>query len=171
MSNLAKVQNSAKTNEWGTPQWLFDVLNLEFNFAWDLACTEKNKKVKNGLVDSLEVDWHKLAPNKWLWLNPPYSPLRPWIEKTQEEYKKGAKIVMLIPPQTPAAYFVKTLPAEIRYISGRINFIAQNGKPAAANTRDSAIYIYGPPSTPVVSFLTREELKRQAQFSISSFFK
>jgi len=52
-------------NEFSTPQWLFDKLNEEFNFEYDLACTEQNAKCEKYLAypeyDSLEVDWHKLG--------------------------------------------------------------------------------------------------------------
>ena len=35
---------SSKTDEWETPQWLFDELNDEFHFTLDPAATDENHK-------------------------------------------------------------------------------------------------------------------------------
>ncbi|HXS60809.1 MAG TPA: DNA N-6-adenine-methyltransferase [Candidatus Sulfopaludibacter sp.] len=35
------------SDEWRTPQWLFDELNKEFNFDIDLCATKENSKCKN----------------------------------------------------------------------------------------------------------------------------
>jgi DNA (cytosine-5)-methyltransferase 1 len=166
MSNLAKQANSSITNEWATPQWLFNYFNKEFEFTHDLACTEKNKKCDIGLTEemcpngSLAVDWHKLKG--WLWINPPYSPLMPWIKKAQKEHQLGAKIVMLIPPQSPSKYWSEVLPSEMRFIIGRIPFINEQGIEVKGNTRDSAVYIYGPRSQemPICSYLYRDKIRQ-----------
>ena len=130
-------------NEYETPREFFEILNNEFNFVFDLACNEENIKTKYGYkhpyYDALSCDWPK---NGWLWLNPPYKPLRPWIEKVQEQVEKGAKVVMLIPPVTLGCkYFNKIIPKEMRFVSGRIKFLI-NGEPMKANTRDSVVLIY-----------------------------
>jgi phage N-6-adenine-methyltransferase len=150
------------SNEFQTPDWVFDPLHREFNFQYDLACREHNKKLEKGLcypkVNSLDIEWHKLSDG-WLWLNPPYSPLKPWIQKAQREFLLGAKIVMLIPPILSTKYFSAVMPAEIRYITGRINFIGSDGKEMTGNSHDSALVIYGPPVMPKVSYIAREELR------------
>lgn len=80
-------------NEYETPQRFFDALHAEFNFVFDVACNAENKKLPHGFVypeqDALTSEWPK---NGWLWLNPPYKPLRPWIEKCQTEVIKGARV-------------------------------------------------------------------------------
>lgn len=149
-------------NEWQTPEWFFNSVNQEFDFQYDLACREYNKRVPRGLcypeIDSLKTDWHKLSDG-WLWLNPPYSPLKPWIIKAQDEYLKGAKIVMLIPPVFSTRYFSKVMPSEIRFIIGRIQFINPNGRPMKANSHDSALLIYGPSKMPKISYVNRDDFK------------
>ena len=129
-------------NVFETPEWLFNALDREFDFRFDLACNEKNAKCQKFYTekeDSLSQDWHKLEG--WLWLNPPYSPLKPWIVKAQEENKKGAKIVVLCPPIISSRYFQEHLPSEIRFIVGRVPFIL-NGVEMKSNTNDSCLLIY-----------------------------
>ncbi len=148
-------------NSYETPQWLFDGLNKEFNFTLDLACTEENKKCPHGLTfpeyDSLKMDWHKLTDG-WMWLNPPYSPLKPWIQKAQQESRKGAKIVVLCPPHVSTRYFSEIPPAQIRFILGRVPFVL-NGEEQKGNTSDSCLLIYGPPVKPDIIYVERESLR------------
>jgi hypothetical protein len=44
-----KVMFSSKTDEWETPQDLFDELNKEFKFKLDAACNHNNCKCERGL--------------------------------------------------------------------------------------------------------------------------
>lgn len=160
MAKLSKWQNKEEvplsSNEFETPQHIFDYLNEEFDFQWDLACRKSNTKCINGLfveeVNSLEEDWYKLSDG-WLWCNPPYSPLRPWIEKAQQEFLKGAKIVMLVPPFLGSQYYSNVIPSEIRMIKGRIKFIGADGIPMKANTNDSCLLIFGPPVIPKLTYI------------------
>jgi len=135
-------------NEYCTPDNLFQTLNEEFNFVCDLACTKGNKKVRAGIYrpqnDSLKFPWHTVQG--WLWLNPPYSPLKPWIQKAQAENKLGAKIVVLVPPILSTRYFSEWLPTEIRFILGRVPFLL-DGVPMKSNTSDSCLLIYDTPKT------------------------
>ena len=129
-------------NVFETPQWLFDSLNTEFNFTFDLACNDENAKCASYFTEkqnSLIKDWHKT--DGWLWLNPPYSPLKPWIIKAQQENRKGAKIVVLCPPIITTRYFQNHLPSEIRFIVGRVPFLL-NGVEMKSNTNDSCLLIY-----------------------------
>lgn len=148
-------------NEYATPDWLFQALNKEFNFTVDLACTEENKKCQHGLTfpqyNSLEMDWHKLSDG-WMFLNPPYTPLKPWVLKAQKEYLLGAKIVMLIPAYVSMRYFQQQLPSEIRFILGRIAFMWE-GQEMKGSTTDSMIAIYGPPVMPKISYIERDSLR------------
>lgn len=143
------------SNEFQTPDYIFEHFDKEFNFTWDLACTEANKKCDNGLYDSLNEDWHKL--DGWLWLNPPYSPLKLWVEKAQLEASKGAKICMLIPPILSTKYFSQYTPSEIRFILGRIPFIGADGIPMKGNSHDSCLVVYGNPVQPKVSYIKVEK--------------
>lgn len=128
------------SNEFSTPDDFFNALNKEFNFQADLACNEDNKKCEVGLYDSLNANWELI--DGWLWLNPPYSPLKPWVQKAQRSYLHGAKIVMLIPPILNTKYFSEVLPTEIRFVVGRLKFIGADKIPMKSNSHDSCLVIY-----------------------------
>lgn len=162
--------NNIHGNIFETPDWLFCVFNDEFNFQWDLACDINNSKCKNKLncenYDSLKEDWHRLSDG-WLWLNPPYSPLKPWIVKAQKENKKGAKIVILCPPIISTKYFAQWLPSEIRFIVGRLPFI-KDGIEMKSNTNDSCLLIYDVNvRQPNVVYVNRDDLKGKVKPSYS----
>jgi site-specific DNA-methyltransferase (adenine-specific) len=151
-------------NIFETPQWLFDSLSDEFNFTHDLACNAGNAKCEKHFTeadDSLKQDWHKL--NGWLWLNPPYSPLKPWIKKTQIENSLGAKVVVLCPPVISTRYFSEWLPSEIRFIVGRIPFI-KDGAEMKSNTNDSCLLIYDTKvRQPKITYVERDKFKKDEE--------
>ena len=147
-------------NIFETPPWMFETLNKEFDFKWDLACLKENMKCENGYTpdeNSLQQDWHRL--DGWLWCNPPYSPLKPWIVKAQEENKKGARIVMLCPPIVTTRYFSQWLPSELRFIVGRIPFL-KDGIEMKSNTNDSCLLIYdNRVRQPNIVYCKRDEMR------------
>ena len=148
-------------NIFETPQWLFDSLNSEFDFTWDLACNADNIKCPFYFSEddhnSLEEDWHRCEG--WLWLNPPYSPLKPWIVKAQEENQKGAKIVVLCPPIITTKYFSQWLPSEIRFIVGRVPFL-KDGVEMKSNTNDSCLLIYDSAiRQPKITYVKRDDYR------------
>jgi phage N-6-adenine-methyltransferase len=134
-------------NTYGTPDYVFQYLNKRYPFAWDLAATASNTKCQNFLsprMDSLSLPWHLLAPKRWLWLNPPYRPLKLWIQKCQEERDLGAKIITLVPLGTVATrYFSIGPPQEIHRVTGRINFDPPIGLPDKnGNMWDSVVLVW-----------------------------
>lgn len=119
MKQLEHLPAHGKTSDtcWETPAWLYDLLNSEFDFQYDLAAIKENAKTKF-FKNSLNKEWHKLKG--WLWLNPPFSGIREWVEKADHEMKLGAKIVMLFPANAIGApYMKKCIPSEIRFLSCR----------------------------------------------------
>lgn len=161
-----EIFKSIHGNVYETPLSLFKNLNDEFNFIYDLACEANNAKCKKFLsserVNSLKVNWSKLGEG-WLWLNPPYSPLKPWIEKSQLENSRGAKIVVLCPPILSTRYFQKHLPSEIRFILGRVPYIL-DGVEMKANTHDSCLLIYDTKiRQPKITYIDRDILIRGKQ--------
>ena len=51
---------TSNSNEWETPQDLFDELNKEFNFVLDVCATKENAKCNsyfNIELDALSIDW------------------------------------------------------------------------------------------------------------------
>lgn len=143
-------------NLYQTPINLFEKLNKEFGFKYDLAANEYNTLCDNFFDEksnSLEKDWHKLKG--FLWLNPPYKPLRAWIEKAQKEAELGAKVVMLVPPLVNNHYFVNRLPEEIRFFKGRINFFFGDNE-IKGNMFDSCLLIFEKGRRRKISWVTSE---------------
>lgn len=135
------VHFSSKSNEWYTPQYLFDELNEEFNFTLDPCATHENAKCdkyftieENGLMQ----DWH----NDVVFMNPPYGrEIKHWIKKAYEESLKGATVVCLIPARTDTTYwheYIFNKAHDIRFLKGRLKF--GGGKNSAPFP--SAIVVY-----------------------------
>jgi site-specific DNA-methyltransferase (adenine-specific) len=114
---------SSATDEWSTPQKVFDELNDEFHFTLDPCANAENHKCakyytreQNGLAQN----WQ----GETVFCNPPYGrELSKWIEKCAFE-SQHATVVMLIPARTCTAAFHDHIygKAEIRFMRGRLKF-------------------------------------------------
>lgn len=137
---------STDSNEWITPQWLYDLLDEEFDFELDPAATDDNAMCDRYYTveeDGLQCPW---APNT-VYVNPPYSPWQTalkWVEKAYKESQLGATVVMLLPSRTSNIWFHKYVmkSAEIRFISGRLQFA--NSPPGGWAPFPSIIVIFKP---------------------------
>lgn len=113
---------SSLTDEWATPQYLFDELDKEFHFDVDVCANRSNHKCpvyfdKN--TDGLSMAW---GGYRSVWCNPPYGKqIGKWIKKA---YESGTQVVMLLPARTDTKWFHDYIygKAEIRFIRGRIKF-------------------------------------------------
>lgn len=119
---------SSKSDEWSTPQDLFDKLNEEFKFTFDVAATAENSKCGNSFSsDSLNIDWNcPIEGGQVCWMNPPYSMCKEFIKKAYEQSFKGVKTVALVPSRTDTKWFHEYVynkeNVEIRFIKGRLKF-------------------------------------------------
>lgn len=114
---------TSNSNEWETPQTLFDELNEKYHFTLDPCSTDENAKCEkhytvkeNGLLQSWE--------GETVFCNPPYGrEIGKWVKKCAEE-SKHAKVVMLIPARTDTAYFHDYIyrKAKIVFFRGRLKF-------------------------------------------------
>ena len=116
---------SSKSDEWETPQDLFDKLNKEFNFTLDPCATKDNHKCFKYYTiedDGLSKDWS----GETVFVNPPYGrSIGKWVKKCYEEYLKGTTVVMLIPSRTDTKWFHQYIynKTEFRLLKGRLKFI------------------------------------------------
>ena len=121
-----KVHYSSKSNEWATPQHVFDKLDEEFEFDLDPASTKENAKCSKFFTiedNGLEQDWGGYN----VFVNPPYGrELKYWVKKSyKESLKPYTTVVMLIPARTDTRYWHKYIfgkAYEIRFVKGRIKF-------------------------------------------------
>lgn len=115
---------TSNTDQWSTPQDLFDELNKEFKFNLDVCADETNYKVipyYSKLTDGLSSSWKGFR----CWMNPPYGrEIGYWVKKASEG---GAEVVVcLLPARTDTRYFHDYIynksNVEIRFIKGRLKF-------------------------------------------------
>ena len=125
MSKL-KGMMSSNSNEWETPQDLFDGLNTEFHFTLDPCATEENAKCKKFYTkkdDGLFKSWR----GESVFMNPPYGrEIDKWVKKACAESGGANIIVALIPARTDTRYwhdYIFGSDVEIRFIKGRLKFI------------------------------------------------
>lgn len=98
---------SSATENWATPQDVFDRINHIFNFTLDPCADLENAKCPNFFTksdDGLSKDWggHRV------FCNPPYGreATGNWIKKCYEESKKpGTIVVTLVPARTDTKWF------------------------------------------------------------------
>lgn len=129
----------------GTDPEFFERMNRKFHFTLDVAASERNAKCSRYFTiddDGLAQSW----AGERVWCNPPYSDIRPWVEKAWAERATTNDIVMLLPanrceqrwwqdlveryrdlPSTPLA--VLFLPGRMRFILTGHDAIKPNQRP------------------------------------------
>lgn len=120
------VMFSNKSNEWATPQSLFDELNAEFQFTLDPCADDINHKCDKYYTvndDGLAQDWS----GERVFCNPPYGrQVGNWVKKCFSEVYGGKCkcAVMLLFAKTDTKWFHNYIynKAEIRFIRGRLKF-------------------------------------------------
>jgi site-specific DNA-methyltransferase (adenine-specific) len=158
---MHRVHFSSKSDEWSTPNWLFDLLDAECAFTRDACAKKENAKCQRYFspeVDGLNQEW---PPGEVLWLNPPYSDCARWVEKAYLSALAGATVVCLIPARTDTIYwhrFIAKGAYEIRFLKGRLKF----GDAKSSAPFPSAIVIFKPGknSGPRVRFVDLAEVQR-----------
>jgi phage N-6-adenine-methyltransferase len=134
------LRQRKRSNEYGTPQWVFAKYDNVYHFDIDVAASHDNHKVgkyltkhQNGLIRR----WYGRA-----WCNPPYDDLMSWVRKAYEESLKGAIVVMLLPLWATTKWY-KTYSkfAAIEILPGRLKFDTPNGKNFSAYF-DSEIWVF-----------------------------
>ena len=141
------VHFSQESDEWATPQWLFDALNKEFGFTLDPCATNDSTKCdkhytmrENGLLK----DWS----GEVVFMNPPYSDVAAWMRKAYGSAQDGSTVVCLIPSRTDTGWWHDyAMKGEVRLLRGRLKFgEAKNNAPFP-----SAIVVFRPREFRLVS--------------------
>ena len=113
---------TSRTDEWETPQYLFDQLNGQFGFETDVCALPENAKCakyftpdQNGLLQ----EWRGVC-----WMNPPYGrQIGMWVKKAYESSVSGATIVCLLPSRTDTTWWHDyCMKGEIMFLRGRLKF-------------------------------------------------
>ncbi len=137
---------------WRTPPALFACLNAEFCFQLDAAAAAHNalcRKFITAEQNTLETPWDEcLSIPGYVWLNPPYSDITPFVKKAAAESANQIGTVMLVPADTSVGWFKEAIQtaSEVRFITaGRLAFINPvTGKPVSGNNKGSMLIIWHP---------------------------
>jgi len=150
-----RLNKTKPTDEYRTPQWLFDAIDEKFKFTIDAAATEENKKCERYCQDFLVQG---LGPEPEIaFLNPPYSATKDWVLKACKEHEKNIHtIVMLIPVTTDCIYWHEQIAkqaAEIWFLKSRPKFVMPGRDESGPLSASSVIVfkpreIYKDPSVP-----------------------
>lgn len=137
---------------WRTPPALFASLDAEFCFQLDAAAAPHNalcRKFITAEQNTLETPWTDyLNVPGYVWLNPPYSDITPFVKKAAAESANQIGTVMLVPADTSVGWFKEAIQtaSEVRFITaGRLAFINPvTGKPVSGNNKGSMLIIWRP---------------------------
>lgn len=77
-----------------TPRPLFDAWHAEHRFTVDAAATAANTLLPRFFADGLSESWS----GERVYCNPPYSDIRPWVEKAHRETVNGCELAVLLLP-------------------------------------------------------------------------
>ncbi len=189
MQDNTAVIHSSASDEWETPQPLYDELNKEFYFQLDPCCTVKTQKAPAGYgldtnfcgdtkvhtrQNGLEVNWYQKGFRR-SFVNPHYSQIGKWVAKCHAEMCNGCMSVMLIPGRTGTSWWHKYMPNayEIREIEGRVYFkgiIKVPGQPKDT-PKDQIKYEMGIAPAPFDSVVVVFKPKSAGQLVKRTFWK
>lgn len=113
------------------PDFIKSVMNLLGDeFGIDLAASQENSVSQYALYT--EED-NALDPQNgwisiyggWAWCNPPYSDIKPWVEKAWSESQRGAKIAMLVPASVGSKWWSNWVDnkAHVLFLQPRLTFV------------------------------------------------
>lgn len=114
---------TSRSEEWSTPQHLFDKLDRKYHFTLDPCATRDNATCKRFFTkaeDGLKQKWTGRVV-----MNPPYGrEITMWVQKAFEEAQQNAELVVcLLPARTDTRWWHDyCLKGEISFIRGRLKF-------------------------------------------------
>jgi len=115
-----KDRNLNHSDSWATPSYLYDELNVEFNFDFDPCPLELGEITPD--KDGLVIAWGERN-----FINPPYSQKlkEEFVKKAIEVAASGKLCVMLLPVSTSTKLFhdyILPNQSEMRFLKGRVKF-------------------------------------------------
>jgi site-specific DNA-methyltransferase (adenine-specific) len=117
------VHFSSASDEWETPQILFDELDRCFGgFTIDPCATPQNAKCSvffTRAEDGLSKPW-----TGKVFMNPPYGrEIGKWVKKAWEESLKGALVVCLLPARVDTRWWHEyARKGHVYFLQGRLKF-------------------------------------------------
>jgi phage N-6-adenine-methyltransferase len=155
MARVKSKDDSGNVN-WGTPLNLFKPLNKVYRFTLDAAAEHYNAKLPNYIsphMDSMNTEWYGRV-----FLNPPFSNVKPWMWRAIRQVEKLDRSVELvtcvIPASVGAAWWYETVVQKadhVVYLVGRPSFekYSQDGKLLGKYKKNDAYSTPGDRSSPM----------------------
>jgi phage N-6-adenine-methyltransferase len=120
---------SSASDEYETPEDLFDLLNVIFRFTVDPCASLQSHMLSRYWTmaeDGLAQDWN----GETLYINPPYSNGGAWIQKASQTFLDGhSQSVILVPARTDTSYWqnhVFPVATALMFLRGRLAFISRS---------------------------------------------
>jgi phage N-6-adenine-methyltransferase len=136
------------SDKWATPPELVQQLEEEFGaFDLDPCCEPHTAKAPTFYTEGgLERPWFGRV-----FLNPPYSNPRPWLERAIKAKQNGHTVVALLPACTDTKWFHDAVlgHAEIRFLRGRVKWLGWEGTPIGSPKSGTILAIYRSPKVGV----------------------
>ncbi len=131
-----------KTNEWYTPKYIFNALNVTFDTDVASPIDKKHCCVPawNFISDdSLNKTW-----NGFVWMNPPFGNMKNkflWLNK----FISHGNGIALTPDRTSAPWWQHTAENTdaVLFVSGKIKFITQNGEVGESPSTGTTLFGVG----------------------------
>jgi len=173
---------------WRTPPQVFEYLNKKFGFVADMAASEDNNLLEYYFTEkenSLSFRWfdelfkrglliRTSDRDPFVFVNPPYSKIFPWIPKAAEAHEYGIGVVMLINGDTSVGWFAEALKtvSELWFIiadeangkrkpyrSGRLAFVNEHGEASKGNNKPQMVMVWDPKKTgePTTKYIKKSE--------------
>lgn len=148
-----KLGNDKKERDsWETPQWFYDYFDQKFNFSADIAASKTNHKHSVFLTeedDAFKVDILGVVDKgDYVWCNPPYSNVMPWVELAEHNQERGVGTVLLLKNNTSPGWFKRGHKGASRIIfivGGRIQFVQPSDNiKKSGNNFSSVVVVYEP---------------------------
>jgi phage N-6-adenine-methyltransferase len=137
---VSKTLYSRDSDEYQTPQYLYDFLDNIFHFTLDPCASiqiERQKKIDTKVKYTMDDNGLlKSWINYSTFINPPYSQIKRWIQKSIDEMdnrfetygktgQKPSPIVLLVPARTDTKWFhqvTNSIYASVFLLKGRLQF-------------------------------------------------
>lgn len=142
--NHPQQKINPKVDDRETSPEVFDPLHERFRFTIDVAASDQNAKLERYYTiedDGLAQSW----TGERVWVNPPYSDIRPWVEKAWQEWLRARLVVMLVPAnRTEQAWWQDLVepyrndrwrPFHVEFLRGRLRFIEPGDTKVRPNAR------------------------------------
>ena len=123
----SSARDGEGNDNWGTPNWLYDLLNRNLGpFTVDACADAENTKVPGSYFDE-KMDGLKQTWTGIVWCNPPYSGVADWVKKGYDSVyadKTADRVVLLVANRTETNWFHEyAAKGLVFFLRSRVKFV------------------------------------------------